>query len=110
MQKLRSYRMAAINGLVTLAVTAIAGSASAAGATGGTAMPWEGPLNAIADSLSGPVARAVAIIAIVVFGLTLALGVGGQALRSVLGIGAGLAITAAAVSWGLPLFGFGLSL
>lgn len=96
--------------LVVFGLLLVAGTASAAGATGGNAMPWEAPLNAIADSLSGPVARAIAIIAIVAFGATLALGVGGGALRTVLSVGAGLSIAAAAVSWGLPLFGFGLAL
>lgn len=111
MSFLDRYRTPVLSAAAVVLLFIVAGSASAAGATGGAgAMPWEGPLNAIADSLSGPVARAVAIIAIVGFGVTLALGLGGGAMRTVLGIGAGLSITAAAVSWGLPLFGFGMTL
>ena len=33
-------------------------------AGGGTAMPWEGPLTTVMQSLCGPVAKAVGIIAI----------------------------------------------
>ena len=40
----------------------LATPAGAAG--GGTAMPWEGPLTTVMQSLSGPVAKAVGIIAI----------------------------------------------
>jgi len=40
----------------------------------GSNMPWEAPLQSILDSIQGPVARIVAVIIIVVTGLTLAFG------------------------------------
>ena len=96
--------------LTVALIAAMASPASAAGAGGGTAMPWEGPLQQIADSLAGPVARSLAIVAIVVFGIGLFFGAGGGAMRTVMSVGIGLSVVGAAVTWGLPLFGFGLSI
>lgn len=78
---------------VLLAVT----PAWAAGA--GTAMPWEGPLDTIMQSLSGPVAKAVGIIAIVLTGLGFAFAEGGSALRKGIGIVFGLAIAFTATTF-----------
>lgn len=52
-----------------------------AGTTGGTAMPWETPLQTIQDSLSGPVAKAIGIIAIVLTGLGFAVAESGSVVR-----------------------------
>lgn len=41
---------------------------------GGGNVPWEGPLQTISDSLTGPVANAIALIGIVVAGGTLVFG------------------------------------
>ena len=84
--------------------------AAAAEAAGEGGLPWEGPLNQIADSISGPVARAVALLAVV--GMTFAMfsGAGGGAMRTLLGLGLALAVCASASSWALPLFGFGAAL
>jgi type IV secretion system protein VirB2 len=49
-------------------VTAFATSAHAAG----SGMPWEGPLEQVVDSITGPVARAAGVIAIVIAGVTIA--------------------------------------
>ncbi|AWX93234.1 conjugal transfer protein TrbC [Paracoccus mutanolyticus] len=38
----------------------------------GSSMPWEAPLQSILDSVEGPVAKIVAVIIIIVTGLTLA--------------------------------------
>ena len=54
-------------GLAVLAPEAIAG-------TGGGALPWESPLQTIADSISGPVAYAISLIGIVVAGAMLVWG------------------------------------
>jgi type IV secretion system protein TrbC len=70
-----------------------------AGTTGGTAMPWETPLQTVADSLSGPVAKAIGIIAIVVTGLGFAFAEGGSALRKGVGIVFGLAIAFTATTF-----------
>ena len=55
-------------------------------------MPWETPLETIMQSLSGPVAKAVGIIAIVLTGLGFAFSEGGSVLRRGIGIVFGLAI------------------
>ena len=75
----------------------------AAGAGGG--LPWETPLQRLVDSLTGPVARAIGIVSIFIFGATVALSSGGG-LRLVMGIILGLSIMFAAASWGLTFFGF----
>lgn len=75
----------------------IAGPALAAGT--GTAMPWETPLQTVADSLSGPVAKAIGIIAIVITGLGFAFAEGGSAMRKGIGIVFGLAIAFTATTF-----------
>jgi type IV secretory pathway VirB2 component (pilin) len=75
----------------------LASPAWAAG--GGTAMPWEGPLNTIMQSLSGPVAKAIGIIAIVLTGLGFAFAEGGSAMRKGIGIVFGLAIAFTATTF-----------
>jgi len=78
---------------VTLAMPALAGT------TGGTAMPWETPLQTVEASLSGPVAKAVGIIAIVVTGLGFAFAEGGSVMRRGIGIVFGLAIAFTATTF-----------
>jgi type IV secretory pathway VirB2 component (pilin) len=46
----------------------------AAASTGGDSLPWETPLQTIADSISGPVAYAISLIGIVVAGAMLVWG------------------------------------
>jgi len=65
----------------------------------GTAMPWEAPLTTIQNSLSGPVAKAVGIIAIVITGLGFAFAEGGSAMRKGVGIVFGLAIAFTATTF-----------
>ena len=86
---------------------ALAGAAHAAttGATGG--MPWEAPLQQVADSITGPVARIISILIIVATGMTLAFGDVGQGFKKLLQILFGLAIAFAATSFFLPLVGGG---
>src|SRR5215510_5691116 len=45
-----------------------------AGGGGGGGLPWETPLNRIAQSLTGPVALSISLIALMVAGGTLAFG------------------------------------
>jgi type IV secretory pathway VirB2 component (pilin) len=40
----------------------------------GSSMPWEAPLQSILESIEGPVAKIIAVIIIIVTGLTLAFG------------------------------------
>ncbi len=74
----RSTSVARI-GILVVAFAAVASGAHAAG--GGTAMPWDGPLQTIADSITGPVAKAVGVIAIAVTGLGVAFAEGGSWVR-----------------------------
>lgn len=84
--------------------TAAASAAHAAG--GATAMPWDGPLQTIADSITGPVAKAIGVIAIAVTGLGVAFAEGGSWVRRGLSIVFGLAIAFTASSFAVSFFGF----
>lgn len=42
--------------------------------TGGGALPWEGPLGVIRDSIQGPVAMAISLLAIIAAGVALVFG------------------------------------
>ena len=46
----------------------------AAASTGGSSLPWEGPLQTIANSITGPVAYAISLVGIVVAGAMLVWG------------------------------------
>ena len=75
-----SGRVAGIDRIAVMAALQLANELLGAPAAGaGTAMPWEGPLDTIMQSLSGPVAKAVGIIAIVLTGLGFAFAEGGSA-------------------------------
>jgi type IV secretion system protein VirB2 len=91
-----------IAGLVLMATAVLVPEAWAAD---GGSMPWDGPLQQLIDSITGPVARAIGVASIFIFGGMMALSEGGG-LRVVLGIVFGLSIMFGAVSWGLPFFGF----
>ena len=56
--------------IAALASTSFATAAQAAG----TGMPWEQPLQQVLGSVQGPVAKILAVIVIIVTGLTLAFG------------------------------------
>lgn len=73
----------------------------------GTSMPWEAPLQAILDSIEGPVARIVAVLVITITGLTLAFGDTGGGFRKLVQIVFGLSIAFAATSFFLAFFSFG---
>ena len=72
----------------------------------GSSMPWERPLQAILDSLQGPVARIMAVIIIIATGLTLAFGDTSGGFRKLLQIVFGLSIAFAASSFFLTFFSF----
>ena len=57
--------------LATVLTTLLCAPAWAAGSN----MPWEQPLNQILQSVEGPVAKIMAVIIIIVTGLTLAFGI-----------------------------------
>ena len=89
------------------ALVSLIQSPALAATTGGGGMPWEGPLNAVMESITGPTARIIAILIIVATGLTLAFGDVGQGFKKLLQILFGLAIAFAAASFFLPLVGGG---
>ena len=72
---------------------------AAAGTTSSTSMPWETPLQTVQDSLSGPVAKAIGIIAIVMTGLGFAVAESGSVMRKGIGIVFGLAIAFTATTF-----------
>ena len=88
---------------VALSSVAISPSAEAAGSN----MPWEQPLNQILQSVEGPVAKILAVIIIIVTGLTLAFGDTSGGFRRLIQIVFGLSIAFAASSFFLAFFSFG---
>ncbi len=85
-----------------IALLALAGTARAAGSN----MPWEAPLQSILDSIQGPVAKIIAVIIIIVTGLTLAFGDTSGGFRRLIQIVFGLSIAFAASSFFLSFFSF----
>jgi len=73
----------------------------------GSGMPWEAPLQSILESIEGPVAKIVAVIIIIVTGLTLAFGDTSGGFRRLVQIVFGLSIAFAASSFFLSFFSFG---
>jgi type IV secretion system protein VirB2 len=92
-------RIAAVSALLALTAT----PAFAAGSN----MPWEQPLNQILQSVEGPVAKILAVIIIIVTGLTLAFGDTSGGFRRLVQIVFGLSIAFAASSFFLSFFSFG---
>lgn len=66
---------------------------------------WEGPLQKIKNSIQGPVAMGIGIIAVVVAGLTWAITEGGSMMGKAIKIVAGLAIAFGAATLIANLFG-----
>ena len=73
----------------------------------GSSMPWEQPLEKILQSVEGPVSKIVAVIIIIVTGLTLAFGDTSGGFRRLIQIVFGLSIAFAASSFFLSFFSFG---
>jgi type IV secretory pathway VirB2 component (pilin) len=88
---------------LTGAVLLCAAQAQAAGSS----MPWEEPLQRILESIEGPVAKIIAVIIIIVTGLSLAFGDSSGGARKLIQIVFGLSIAFAASSFFLSFFSFG---
>lgn len=88
---------------LTIAALLACRSAQAAGSS----MPWEEPLQRILESIEGPVAKIIAVIIIIVTGLTLAFGDTSGGSRKLIQIVFGLSIAFAASSFFLSFFSFG---
>ncbi|MAM39589.1 MAG: conjugal transfer protein TrbC [Erythrobacter sp.] len=98
---LRRHLATAIAAVVVSVALAPAAHAS------GSSMPWEQPLEQILQSIEGPVAKIVAVIIIIVTGLTLAFGDTSGGFRRLVQIVFGLSIAFAASSFFLSFFSFG---
>jgi type IV secretory pathway VirB2 component (pilin) len=86
--------------LVTMALAPSSAFAASAG------MPWEQPLETVLNSVTGPVARAIGAIIIVMSGMALTVGEASGGTRRLLWVGMGLSITFSAVSFFLSFLGF----
>jgi type IV secretory pathway VirB2 component (pilin) len=98
----RIYRRVA-----TAAITCTIALASIPAWAAGSNMPWEQPLNQILQSVEGPVAKILAVIIIIVTGLSLAFGDTSGGFRRLIQIVFGLSIAFAASSFFLSFFSFG---
>ena len=72
----------------------------------GSGMPYEAPLQRILDSMTGPVAKTVGVLAIVITGLSFAFGEAGGVLRRLVGIVFGLSLAFSASTFFLDFLGF----
>lgn len=88
-----------------LALLLLAAGVSPAYAAGSN-MPWEAPLQFLLDSIEGPVVRIVAVILIVLTGLTLAIGDTSGGFRKLIQLVFGISVAFAATSFFLTFFGF----
>jgi type IV secretion system protein TrbC len=93
--------------LVSIGVVAVACLAVSPARAAGSNMPWEQPLNQILQSVEGPVAKIIAVIIIIVTGLSLAFGDTSGGFRRLIQIVFGLSIAFAASSFFLSFFSFG---
>ncbi len=91
-------------GLILVGLLGLSTTAAVAATSGG--MPWEGPLNQLLTSLSGPVARVIGGVAIIGLGIGLAFSEGGSTMRKALWVVVGLALAFNALTWGLSFLGF----
>jgi type IV secretion system protein TrbC len=91
----------------TAAITCTITLASIPAWAAGSNMPWEQPLNQILQSVEGPVAKIMAVIIIIVTGLSLAFGDTSGGFRRLIQIVFGLSIAFAASSFFLSFFSFG---
>jgi type IV secretion system protein TrbC len=92
---------------LALALSSAAALVTTPALAGGSGMPWEGPLQQIVDSFTGPVAQAGGVIAVTIFGLGVAFSESGSGLRRGVSILFGVAIAFAAASFFMGFFGFG---
>ena len=78
---------------------ALVPAGQAAAATSGPAMPWDGPLQTILNSLSGTVAHVLITVAVIVTGLVFAFTEHGSGARRLFGVAFGGAIALGALSF-----------
>ena len=91
MERMRTFlvrRQRTLRVALMLGFALAAGSGAFAAETGNN-LPWEGPLTTLVTSLTGPVAYAISVIAIVALGATLAFAGGemGETMKRLLHVG-----------------------
>jgi type IV secretion system protein VirB2 len=91
--------------VVPAVVLLLASASPAEASTLVTGLPWERVLTLILESITGPVARVVSAIAVVVTGLTWMLGEHGRGARHLFGVAFGVSLALGAVSF-LEALGF----
>jgi type IV secretion system protein VirB2 len=92
---------------MTVSVAAFNAVFAAPAHASGSSMPWEQPLQQVLQSIEGPVAKIIAVIIIIVTGLSLAFGDTSGGFRRLIQIVFGLSIAFAASSFFLSFFSFG---
>jgi type IV secretion system protein VirB2 len=90
---------------IVLALIVLMAMGQAARAAG-SGLPWEAPLERILESIEGPVAKVIAVLIIIVTGLSLAFGDMSGGFRRLIQIVFGLTIAFAATSFFLTFFSF----
>lgn len=96
----RLVKNAILTGAVLFAMT---GAAHAGG--GGSSLPWEGPLQTVMDSITGPVAALGATLAFVVAGFIMWIGGIGDGAKRFLAAIIGVAVIVGAANLVQTLFG-----
>ena len=96
--------------LVTLATSVFVLSVAVNSFAAGSGMPWEGPLERILNSMTGPTAKVFGVLAIVLVGMGMAFGEGGLLLKKCLNVVMGLCIAFSASTFFLDFFGYGSGL
>jgi type IV secretion system protein TrbC len=104
---IHAIRLGALRAMFAATTSVIALTVAVPAQAGGSSMPWEAPLQSILESIEGPVAKIVAVIIIIVTGLTLAFGDTNGGFRRLIQIVFGLSIAFAASSFFLSFFSFG---
>jgi type IV secretion system protein TrbC len=89
---------------IALAVTASMALAATASAQTGGASPWENAVNVLQQAFTGTIAKGLALVALVIGGLTFAFGEGGGK-KTFAGIIFGLGMALLAVNFLTWLFG-----
>jgi type IV secretion system protein VirB2 len=92
--------------LSTISALAVEALYAAPARAAGSNMPWEQPLQQILQSIEGPVSKIIAVIIIIVTGLSLAFGDTSGGFRRLIQIVFGLSIAFAASSFFLSFFSF----
>jgi type IV secretion system protein VirB2 len=104
---IHALRRGANHAALATSAAAVTLMSAAPAYAGGSSMPWEAPLQSILESIEGPVAKIVAVIIIIVTGLSLAFGDTSGGFRRLIQIVFGLSIAFAASSFFLSFFSFG---